>query len=349
MTPSSIDEPTSITSKRAAANAMPDAVRPMLASAAAEPFDSRDHIFELMWGGLRAMAHVRDGHLRLRGRNGLDLAPFFPELRYIPGLLGAREAIIDGEIIVVDAEGQPAFDALRPRLQAIAEQRHETPGTPPADLLKPRKVAGQICFQAFDLPWLDGHSITDRPLWQRKNRLHNILRASPEFAAVDFVDDEGIAFFDAVLDRRLEGVVAKEKTSTYAPGVTSTKWLEVRALESGDFVIGGYTFGGGQRRSDPFGQILLGAFEGGRFEYVGAVSGGLPDTEARQLVAMLQPALMDEPAFVDPPRVPRLVYWTRPEIVCRVRFSEWSPDGYLRFPIFSALRPDLAPADCVIE
>ena len=342
MSPSSLDEPTSIASRRASGK-MPDQIRPMLAASAPDPFDSKEHIFELMWGGVRAMAFVRDGHLRLRGANGVDLAPYFPELHDIPGMLEAREAILDGEIIVVDPEGYPAFDALRPRLHAIVSPM------PPAELSKPRKVAGQICFQALDLLWLDGRSMVDRPLWQRKNRLHNIIRPSAEFAAVDFVDDEGVAFFDAVLQRKLEGVVAKEKSSVYTPGRRSQTWRQVRALESGDFAVGGYTFGGTRRRGDAFNQLLLGAYDEGRFDYVGAVSGGLNDAEAKQLVSMLEPHVVPRPLFADPPPLSRLVYWTEPRIVCHVRFSEWSRDGHLRFPIFSALRPDLAPEDCALD
>jgi DNA ligase D-like protein (predicted ligase) len=348
MTDSSKDEPTSITTRLASGPAMPDLVQPMLATAANEPFDSSDHIFELMWGGLRAMAHVRDGALRVRARNGCQLAGQFPELSEIPEMLGAREAIIDGEIVVADGEGHPSFDALRPRLHAVAEQRFGPIGPPP-EFLKPRKVSGQVSFQAFDLLWLDGRSIVDRPLWQRKNRLHEILRPGPQFAAVDFVDDEGIAFFDAVVQRRLEGVVAKEKASLYAPGRRSRAWREVRALQAADFVIGGYTLGASRRKGEPFSQLLLGAYEDSRLEYVGAVSGGFSDSEGRQIVSMLEPLLSDEPPFHDPPVIPRLIYWTKALLVCRVRFSEWSREGFLRFPIFCSLRPEMEPEDCVLE
>jgi bifunctional non-homologous end joining protein LigD len=260
-------------------------------------------------------------------------------------MLGAREAILDGEIIVVDGQGHPDFDALRPRLHAMSMPD----GEPPVELTKPRKITGQVCYQAFDMLWLDGKPLTEKTLWQRKNRLHEAIRPSAEFAAVDFVDDEGVAFFDAVVERRLEGIVAKKKVSTYAEGQRSRDWLEVRALHSGDFVVGGYTFGGTLRKGDPFNQLLLGGYADGRFEYVGAVTGGMTDVEAKQLVALLEQQVIDQPAFVDPPPLARLVYWTEPAIVCHVRFSEWSPDGHLRFPIFSALRPDLNPEHCVID
>jgi bifunctional non-homologous end joining protein LigD len=330
---------------------MPDSIAPMLASDAPEPFDSPDYVFELMWGGVRAMAHVRDGVVRLRARNGRDLTPYFPELLCIPDRLKARDAILDGEIVAIDAEGHPAFDMLRPRLQAMANavgpDREQIPNLPVQFKLK--RVAGQIAFHASDILWLDGRSLVERTLWQRKNRLHDVIAAGAEFSAVDFVDDEGVAFFEAVVQRRLDGIVAKQKTSVYTPGRRSKSWLAVRALQSGDFVVGGYTFGGARRRGEPFSQLLLGGYDEGRFEYVGAVSGGLTDTEAKELIARLDMLQADASPFHDTPNIPRLIYWARPEIVCHVRFSEWSPEGHLRFPIFSALRPDLSPGDCQLD
>ena len=100
---------------------MPDAIRPMLATEAREAFDSPDYVFEAKWGGVRAMAHIREDALRLRARNGRDLTPYFPELLCIPDRLRANEAIVDGEIVAIDGEGHPAFDMLRQRLQLMAD------------------------------------------------------------------------------------------------------------------------------------------------------------------------------------------------------------------------------------
>ncbi|HLB23795.1 MAG TPA: non-homologous end-joining DNA ligase [Dehalococcoidia bacterium] len=330
---------------------MPASISPMLAVEAAEPFDSPDHIFELMWGGVRAMAHVSDGVVRLRASNGRDLTPYFPELRAIPDRLQGREAILDGEIVAADGDGHPAFELLRPRLHAMATALHAERGQVaqlPVEF-RLKKLGGTLTYVAFDILWLDGRALLDRPLWQRKNRLHQVITPSPEFSPVDFVDNEGVAFFEAVIERRLEGVVAKQKASQYTPGRRSKDWQEARAFQAGNFVIGGYAIGGTHRRGEPFSQLLMGAHTQGRFEYVGSVSGGLTDKEARDLVGLLQPLHAGASPFFDPPPLPRLIYWTRPEVVCRVRFSEWSPDGHLRFPIFSALRPDVAAEACVVS
>jgi DNA ligase D-like protein (predicted ligase) len=333
----------------AGGGSMPSNIEPMLAATAGEPFESPECIFELMWAGVRAMAYVRDGRVRLRGRNGIDLTPYMPELDCITERIRASEAILDGEIVAISSEGHPAFDGLRPRLHFIsrASGSEASAGELPIEFRLP-KVSGQISFQAFDILWLDGRPLRDRPLWQRKNRLHDVVRSGVEFAAVDFVDDEGTAFFDAVIERKLEGIVAKQKASVYTPGRRSKSWLEIRALQSGDFVIGGYAFGGARRKGEPFGQLLLGAYRDGRFEYVGAVSGGLSDDEARKLIAQLEPLIEVEPPFARVPEIARLIRWTRPEVACRVRFSEWSREGQLRFPIFSALRPDLGAGQCLL-
>jgi bifunctional non-homologous end joining protein LigD len=327
---------------------MPASIEPMLATPAGEPFDSREHIFELMWGGLRAVAHVRDAEVHLRARNGRDLTPYFPELRGIPDHLGAREAILDGEIVAADGEGVPSFDLLRPRLEIMAGDhgalRVSEPSAPAEFRVK--KVNGHLSYQVFDILWLDGRPLHERPLWQRKNRLAETVRSSAEFAAVDFVNDEGVAFFEAVVERRLEGVVAKQKASVYTPGRRARSWLELRALQAGDFVVGGYAIGGTRRKGDAFAQLLLGTHRNGRLEYAGGVSGGLSNSEARRLVAQLEPLHTAEHPFHQSPPLARLIYWTRPEVVVHVRFSEWAPDGTIRFPIFSAPRPDLVPGDC---
>ncbi len=356
MTPPSLDDVTApldhpALGRRSATGSMPEHIQPMLAAEAPQAFDSSEHVFELMWGGIRAMAYIRDGVMRLRGRNGRDLLGHFPELVSMPDAVLSREAILDGEIIAVDGQGQPAFELLRPRLQLMSDAFDAGVGAfadlPPEFRVK--KLAGQLMYQAFDVLWLDDRSLVDRPLWQRKNRLHDVVKPGPEFAAVDFVDDEGVAFYEAVLERKLEGIVAKQKASVYTPGLKSDRWLQIRALHSGDFVVGGYTIGSARRRGEMFSQLLLGGYDGGRFDYVGAVSGGLSDSEARDLISRLEPLHTDQSPFHDPPPIPRLIYWTRPEAVCHVRFSEWSRDGHLRFPIFSALRPDLNALDCQLD
>jgi DNA ligase D-like protein (predicted ligase) len=316
---------------------MPAALRPMLPAVAPEPFDSPDHLFELKWGGVRSLAFVRGGRLRLQGSNLRDITALFPELAELPSQLHASEALLDGEIVALGPQGYPDFDVLRSRLNSYALE-----GLP-----KPRSGA-TISYQAFDLLFLNGRPLLNRPLRERRAVLQGALDAGQTARPCDFIENDGIAFFEAAVQHKLEGIVAKEKDSPYFPGKRSSAWLEIRSLQAGEFVIGGYTFGGGRRR-DAFHGLLLGAYRRGQLRYAGQATGGYSEREARWLADLLSKLHTSQPPFADPPAIQRLIFWVRPQVVCQVRFSHWSPQGRLRFPVFMALRPDLAPEDCIAD
>jgi bifunctional non-homologous end joining protein LigD len=311
----------------------PDALRPMLPALRDEPFDSSEYIYEVKWGGVRAIAVIEDGRVRLHGRNLRDLTPLYPELDAVPASLRAESCVLDGELIAWGAENLPSFDLLRPRLLRPDER-----------VAAPRR--SPIIYQVFDLLEADGEWLLERPLVERRNELHERLRPNRIAQAADFIRDDGIAFFEAVSAYKLEGTIAKDKHSAYLPGERSAAWQEVRAAQSDDFVIGGYTFGGG-RKKDLIASLLLGAYESGRLRLVGQVSIGCSDREMRQLLDMLTPLHADASPFDAPPEVDRFLYWCRPELACHVRYSQWGPDGLLRFPVFVAPRPDVPPEECV--
>ena len=305
----------------------------MLSVAAAEAFDSPDYIFEVKWGGVRAIAVIEDGRVRLHGRNLRDLTPLYPELATLPRCLDAHSAVIDGEIAAWGTESLPDFELLRPRLLQ--------PSVPP-----PARRPSAIIYQVFDLLQLDGAWLLDLPLYERRNLLHQRLRPNRAVQVADFVRDEGLAFFEAVRSHGLAGVVAKHKYSAYVPGERSPSWVDIRAFQADDFVIGGYSFGGG-RRKDPIASLLLGAFRAGRLDFVGQVSVGCSDREARQLLDLLQPLHAEACPFREAPQVSRFLYWCRPELACHVRYGQWAADGHLRFPVFVAPRPDVPAEECV--
>jgi DNA ligase D-like protein (predicted ligase) len=333
MTAASVHAPRS----RASPGGMPASLKPMLPALAPEPFDSPNHLFELKWGGVRALAFVRGGRLRLQGTNLGDVTALFPELAELPYQLRATEALLDGEIVALGAHGYPDFEALRSRLISRAMGKS----------LKP--LAGTtVSYQAFDLLFLNGRSLLNRPLRERRAALQGALDVTSLAKPCDVIEHDGIAFFEAAVEHKLEGIVAKDKSSPYFPGKRSSAWLEVRSLQAGEFVIGGYTFGGGRRR-DLFHGLLLGTHRGGQLRYVGQVTGGYSDAEARGLAGLLSKLHAAQPPFADPPAIQRFIFWLRPEVVCQVRFSHWSPQGRLRFPVFMTLRPDLSPDDCTAD
>ena len=301
-----------------------------------EPFDSADHIYEVKWGGVRTIAVIERGEVRLHGRNLRDLTPLHPDLASLPKTVDAKQAVLDGEIIAWGAESLPAFELLREHL--LQSEGDVKPSRRPP-----------VTYQVFDLLQLDGSSLLRRPLFERRNLLHERLRPNRVVQAADFVREEGTAFFEAAASYRLEGIIAKDKHSHYLPGQRSIAWQEIRTAQSDDFVIGGYTFGGGLRRKDLISSILIGAYERGQLQFVGEVSIGCSDREAKRLLDMLSDLHTERCPFADGPIVQRFLYWCRPELACHVRFSLWGPDGKLRFPVFVAPRPDVPPEECLRE
>jgi len=306
---------------------LPAQIKPMLATAAAEPFDSPDHIFELKLDGVRAIAFVEAEEVRVLNRRLDDVQSQFPQFADVPKRVKAKSAVLDGEIVALDGEGRTSLPLLQERL---------------------RERTGPLTYQVFDILYLEGASLMHLPLARRKTTLHQVLSASEFLQACDFVDGEGIAFFEAAAEHGLEGIVAKEKASAYQPGERSPAWQTVKAFCADDFVIGGYAFGGG-RKAEPIAALLVGQYEDERLVHVGDVSGPFPKETTRLLLALLQPLHSSECAFAEPPSVARFIYWCRPELVCRLRYSEWTRQGKLRFPLFVALRPDVPPQECLLE
>jgi len=297
----------------------------MLASRAREAFDSPEHVFDLKWGGVRALAFVERARLRLVSQAGREITAWFPELASIAGQLRLVTAVLDGEIVALNADGEPELGLLASRLA----------GAPPD--------ASLTCvYQAYDLLYEGGRSLLDLPLFRRRDELKTIVRATGPAVSGDGVDREGIACFEAVSARRLPGMVAREKASPYLPGRRTSAWQEVPVYESGWFVVGGYVLGVG--REEAVAGLLLGEpAAGGRLRYAGMVQGGFPAGEFESALSALSAPVCP---FAAAPSLARLVYWLRPELVCEVNYAQRESDGRLRFPRFVTLRPDLGPAQC---
>ncbi|HXH21241.1 MAG TPA: DNA ligase [Dehalococcoidia bacterium] len=304
---------------------LPRDLAPMLPARGEEPFDSEQHIFEVRWGGIRALAFIEQARLTLLSQSGRDITAWFPELAPIAGQVRRDGAVLDGEIVPLGADGEPDLALLSARLA----------GAPPED-------GSAFClYQAYDLLYSGGLPLMARPLLQRKEALAGVLSGPGPAVAVDYVHDEGVALFEAAAERRLPGVVAKAKASTYKPGERSRDWIEVPLYESGWFVIGGYVLGIG--KEDPVAGLLLGEPAlPGRLRHVATVQGGIPGSLLERALSALT---TETSPFLAVPPLMRLVYWLRPELVCEVRYARREADGRLRFPVFVTMRPDLTPKD----
>jgi bifunctional non-homologous end joining protein LigD len=193
---------------------LPAGLRPMLARPLDSAFDSPTHLFEPMWGGARALAFIGPaeqagaGEVALVAEDGA-MGPAPVDLAGLAARIDARSAILDGEIVVVDAAGQLDIEALRGRLRG-------EPGRP-------------LSYLAFDLLHLDGRSLLNLPLERRRQQLRHVLRPGDEVVAVPAIAEEGRALFDAVVAQGLRGVRARQRSSPYLPGVRSRLWREIEA------------------------------------------------------------------------------------------------------------------------
>ena len=298
----------------------------MQAASAEAPFSSAEYLFEVKWDGLRCILFrdpAGDVHLKDRGLN--DLTADLPEVvkagrRVPPG------TVIDGELVATDNDGRPDYPRLRQRLAGGAAKRDEIP----------------TAYLAFDALYLEGRPLLRQPVLRRRARLARAVEGGGHIFVPQHIEEDGVELFEACLERGLEGVVAKHVQSPYVPGQRSPFWLKVKAVKSDDFVVIGWT-GGGR----PFDALVVGFHEEGRLLPCGTVGGGYDDDAMSVIRARLVELATDGSPLDPPPIMMRPVHWVRPELVVSVRYSEWSPDGTLRFPIFNGLRPEVDPSEAV--
>jgi bifunctional non-homologous end joining protein LigD len=303
----------------------PHAVLPMLATPVREPFDHPDWLFEVKWDGYRAVAEVRDGEVALYSRNLLPLDRKFPPV--VEALRACRfEAVLDGEIVVVDERGHPDFQLL---------QHYRETG------------AGHLLYYVFDLLHFQGHDLTSLPLLRRKELLKRILPTGPRLRFSDHVESEGVLFFRVAREKGLEGIVAKHGQSTYQTGKRSRQWLKVKTRLTQEGVIAGFTAPRGGRGH--FGTLVLGVYEGEELVCIGHAGGGFDADELRRIHALLLPIVQEACPFRIAPQTNSPATWVKPELVCEVALSGWTEDGLMRHPVYLRLREDKDPRDVVRE
>jgi bifunctional non-homologous end joining protein LigD len=297
----------------------------MQAGSAEAPFSSPDYLFEVKWDGVRAVVfRDPDGTVRAHDRALADLTPLLPELAEAQKTLPPG-TVLDGELVATDDEGRPDYHRLRQRLEAGAASVRDSP----------------VSYVAFDLLYLRGKSLLRQPLDKRRARLRREFPAEGAILVPDHIAENGVDLYEACLERGLEGVMAKHKNSTYVPGQRSPFWLKVKAVQSDDFVVVGWLPKGA------YGALLVAYHERGQLLPAGTVTGGFDAGVWAALEPQLESLSRTDSPLEPPPIITGHVRWVEPSIVVSVRYSEWSADGTLRFPIFNDLRPEVHPAECV--
>lgn len=310
---------------------LPSGLRPMLPKPADAPFDDPAWLFEPSWEGLRALAHVEAGRLRLVDPRGRDVTARFPELLGLIDAVRGAPAVLDGEIVTTDEAGRPDPDALRRRLRSDAARAAG------------RKAEARAVYLADDLIVHEARLLLREPLARRVRMLATALRPSSRVVVMPSVEGEGRSLYEAVEAQGLRAMLARRADSPYLPGVRSDLWRHIRTAPRFEAVVGGYA-----ARSDGSVSLLLGAWqrrpsEDDRFVAIGVAEAAAGSDLARSLERTLRRLTTPVTPFQ---RGARAEYrWVRPELVVSLEHRGWSA-GRLLSPRLSAVRDELDARAC---
>ena len=321
--------------------AMPTQIQPMLATLVDEPFEDQQWVYEIKWDGYRAVSFVKDGGLRFVSRNGNDLTSAYPELHDMATGVQAENAILDGEIVALDAEGRSSFSLMQQRTGIGEGGRRTGKGN----------SAIPVQYYVFDLLYLDGYDLMRVPLEERKRLLSGIITPGERLRVSESFDD-GLALYEAARERGLEGIVAKRRESLYLPK-RSRDWLKIKITQRQECVIGGYTDPKGSREN--FGSLVLGLYDDkGQLIPVGQAGSGFSIQTHAAMWKKLEKLATKTSPFHGKPESPRQVHFVKPELVAEIKFTEWTHEGQsglvkMRAPTFQGLRTDKSPRECVFD
>ena len=326
--------------KGAVKRAMPESIHPMLAAAEAEAFDDPDWLFEIKWDGYRAVAFIQNRKLRLVSRNQNDLTAQFSELRELPKFVEAENAILDGEVVALDEQGRSSFSLMQQRT-GIRSHGRRVPG----------QSGLPIAYYVFDLIYVDGYDLRRVSLEERKEVLAKVISTNEIVRYSEHFPEHGLALFEAAKQQGLEGILAKRRGSCYEER-RSREWLKIKVTQTIDCVIGGYTDPEGSRQY--FGSLVLGLYhDKGQLIHVGQVGTGFDQLKLSQVWQELKKLETKQNPFYGPVDA-RHVHWVKPELVCEVKFTEWTHETAegglkLRAPVFIGLREDKDPQECTLK
>jgi bifunctional non-homologous end joining protein LigD len=304
---------------------MPGNIKPMLATLVDKPFNSKDWLFEIKWDGYRALAYADGENVELVSRNKKLFTDKYESVREALQSLGIQ-AVLDGEIVAVDEKGLANFQLL---------QNWQNNGA-------------ALQFFVFDVLWLNGYDVTRLPLLERKRLLKDLLPADHNIIKYsDHVLEKGTDFFDVALEQGLEGIMAKRGDSIYVPDKRTEDWVKVKVVRRQEVIICGFTQPRNTRKY--FGALLLGVYKDGELIYVGHTGSGFNTKSLGAIYNELQALVIKDCPFAKCPKGNMPVTWVAPQLVCEIKFTEWTKESIARHPIFMGLRSDKKAKEVIIE
>jgi bifunctional non-homologous end joining protein LigD len=304
---------------------MPHQIQPMMATLLDKPFDNKNWVFEIKWDGYRAIAEVNHTEVQLYSRNNKSFNQLFKPVWVELKKLGLQ-AVFDGEIVVLNKHNVSDFGLI---------QNYKRTGE------------GNLVYYVFDLLYLNGYDLTSLPLVRRKELLKQVLPPNAIIRYNDHVAETGTPFFEMAVQQGVEGIVGKRADSRYIPGKRSRDWVKIKTSRRQEAVIAGYTEPRGSRKH--LGSLILGAYENGSLVYIGHSGGGFEDTALSDIYDRLVRLETKKAPFKNIPKLPGNVHWVKPEVVCEIKFQEWTSERLMRIPVFIGIREDKAPEEVVIE
>lgn len=278
----------------------------------------KNYLHEIKLDGYRIQAHLSLENVFLYSRNGLNWTKKFRKLKAELEKLKLEGSILDGEVVSLDENGKSQFHLLQRTLRG--------------------EIKTELHYFVFDLLFYQGQDLRELPLWERKQKLHEIL---PEDSALvhylDHVTEHGKDFFQIACHEGLEGIVSKKADSRYYSG-RGYKWVKMKCHNKEEFIVGGFS----EHSSIPgrIGSLLLGEYRQGRLHYIGKVGTGFTTIEQQELKKLLTPTEVLNSPFVDKAHKEKNVHWVNPNLIIEVKFQNWTNDRILRGAVFLGQRED---------
>jgi bifunctional non-homologous end joining protein LigD len=296
-------------------------VKPGLAKLVDETPQGPGWIHEMKYDGYRIMSYIEAGKVTLRTRNDLDWTSRFQNIADELKGLGKKATILDGEMVVFDENGLSSFSALQKKLSD--------------------KSQTGFFYVVFDIPFFNGMDLRDRPLIERKKILQDVVQKLKKrhIRFSNHLTSHGTEAFQAACERKLEGLISKDAQSPYPVG-RNGNWLKSKCRNEQEFLICGFTDPEGQREG--FGSLLLGYWDKNDLIYCGRVGTGFDSKTLKSIMGKLKKRIIPKSIFKSSLswKERRGAHYVRPELVAQIKFTEWTPDGHLRHPVFLGLRQD---------